>query len=307
MFIQGMKAALIGVVAAFAALPALAADITVKHAQGETVLPGKPAKIVVFDLVSLDTLKTLGVTGIVGVPSGNKPDYLADFAGGKVPEAGTLFEPNFEAVAAAEPDLIIVGGRSAPKYADLAKIAPTIDMTIDAQRFLASAEDNVRTLATVFGKQTEAETLIGKLNASTAALREKAPAAGKTLFILTTGGKLSAYGAGSRFGLVHSDFNFAPADETIKPGNHGQPVSFEYILERNPDTLLVLDRDAAIGQEADGEAAAKLLDNEIVRQTEAWKNGKVVYVSGVLWYLVPGGLTSMQMVVDELVAALGKG
>ena len=45
--------------------------------------------------------------------------------------------------------------------------------------------------------------------------------AGKTLFVLTTGGKMSAYGAGSRFGMIHSDFGFPQADENIKPGNHG--------------------------------------------------------------------------------------
>lgn len=308
MFIPVRKAALIGLAAAFAtfALPAFAADVTVRHAQGETTLAEKPAKIVVFDLAVLDTLHALGVPGVVGVPNGNKPDYLADYAGGKVPEVGTFFEPDYEAVAAAEPDLIIVAARSAAKYADLSKIAPTIDLTIDANRFLASAEENVRSLARLFGKEKEAETLLGRIEAATAAVREKAPSAGRTLFVLTTGGKVGVYGAGSRFGMLYSDFGFTEADSGITPGGHGQPVSFEYILEKNPDTLIVLDRDAAIGQ-AKSEAAEKLLDNEIVRQTTAWKEGRVIYVNGVLWYLAPGGLTSMQKVVDELGAALARG
>lgn len=305
MFITGIKATLIAVFA-LAAFSVSAAEITIKHAQGETVIAEKPARIVVFDLISLDTLKTLGVEGIVGVASGTKPDYLADFANGKVTEVGTLFEPNYEAVAAAEPDLIIIGGRSAPKYADLAKIAPTIDMSIGTVDFMKNAQANVRKLADVFGKQKEAEALLGKLDSSTAALKNKAGSAGRTLFLLTTGGKLSAYGAGSRFGLLYSDYGFALADENIKPGNHGQPISFEYILENNPQTLVVLDRDAAIGQ-ANGEAAAKVLDNEIVRQTDAWKNNKIIYIDGVLWYLAPGGLTSMQKTVDELNAAVTKG
>lgn len=310
MISKGIRAGLLCLAALVAAATASAADITVKHAQGETKVAERPAKIVVFDIVSLDTLNALGVTGVVGVPSGNKPDYLADFAGGKVAEVGTLFEPDYEAVAAAAPDLIIVGGRSAAKYADLSKIAPTIDMTVDNTRFLPSAEANVRTLATLFGKETEAEAALKKIDDDIAALKAKTPSAGKTLFILTTGGRMSAFGPGSRFGLIYSDFGFQPATlsaraESDRPATHGQPMTFEYILETNPDTLIVLDRDAAIGR--NGEAARKLLDNEIVRQTTAWKNNRALYVDGVLWYLAPGGLTSLQKTVEELDAALTKG
>lgn len=48
---------------------------------------------------------------------------------------------------------------------------------------------------------------------------------------------MSTYGPGSRFGVLHDDYGTVPAAEDLKPGkssNHGQAISFEFILETNP-------------------------------------------------------------------------
>ncbi|MBU1312635.1 MAG: siderophore ABC transporter substrate-binding protein [Alphaproteobacteria bacterium] len=279
---------------------AAAAEIIVKHSKGETALPSTPEKILVFDIASLDTLDTLGVE-VDGVPSGAKPKYLSKYAGDDVLKIGSLFEPDFEAVSAAQPDLIIVGGRSSAKFEDLSKIAPTIDMTIEPEHFVESAKENVETLAEIFGKQAQAEAALEKLDSAIADLKGKAASVGKGLLVLTTGGKMSTYGAGSRFGVLFSDYGVQQADGNIKVGMHGQPIAFEYILEKNPDWLFVIDRDAAIGRE--GQAAERFLDNEIVGQTTAWKQQQVVYLDAAAWYLGGGGLTAMQNTVDQLTQA----
>src|SRR5690606_29702999 len=153
--------------AATALSPALAAEITIKHAQGETTLPDTPKKVIVFDMASLDTLDALGVE-VAGVPGGNKPDSLKKYEGDEYLKVGTLFEPDFEAVNAAEPDLIIVGGRSAAKYPELAKIAPTIDLTVSSKDLIGGTEANVEKLGEIFGKEAEAKAEIAKLNADVA-------------------------------------------------------------------------------------------------------------------------------------------
>ena len=296
-------AACVALAGATLAAPAFAQDIVIKHKQGELTLPKKPEKVLVFDMASLDTLDALGVE-IAGVPGGKKPEYLKAYEGENYAKVGTMFEPDYEAVNAAAPDLIIVGGRSAAKYGELAAIAPTIDLSTDTANFLGSAEENVLKLGDIFGKKTEAEALIANLKSSAANLKEKAPAAGKGLLILTTGGKMSAYGPGSRFGALHDDYGVAAAATDLKTGNHGQAITFEFILETDPDWLFVIDRDAAIGRE--GAAAAQFLDNEIVRQTKAWKNNHVVYLDGASWYLIGGGIQAMQKTVDQLTTALIK-
>lgn len=291
-------------VATALASSANAADVAVKHAQGETTVATNPEKVVVFDFATLDNLDRLGVK-IIGVPGSIAyPEYLKKYDGADYTKVGTLFEPDYEAVNAAEPDLIIVGGRSAAKYGELAKIAPTIDLTVPAKEFISGTEANIEKLGQIFGKETEAKAEVDKLNSELAALKEKTKGKGKGLMILTSGGKISAYGPGSRFGVLHDSFGVEPAAPDLSVGNHGQPVSSEFILETNPDWLFVLDRDAAIGRE--GTSAKQLLDNDLVRQTNAWKNDQVVYLNAQNWYLVGGGLGALHNTIQQLSAAFDK-
>ncbi|PVE26467.1 iron ABC transporter substrate-binding protein [Microvirga sp. KLBC 81] len=280
-----------------------AQDLKVQHAKGQTSVPLKPKKVLAFDLASLDTLNALGIE-VSGVPTARFPEYLAKYGADKYEKVGTLFEPNYEAVNAAEPDLIIVGGRSSAKYGDLAKIAPTIDMTVDPKDYVGSVKRNVQLLAKIFDKQAEADSQLARLEQSVAALQQDASKAGKGLLILTTGGKMSAYGPGSRFGLLHTEFGIVPAVEGLATTNHGQAVNAEFILKTDPDWLFVIDRDAATGQ--GGGAARKVLDNDLVSRTKASKNNQVVYLDPVNWYLVGGGLTAMQASVDQIAKAIAK-
>lgn len=284
------------------ASPALAQEITVEHAQGTTKLVATPKKVLVFDVASLDNLDALGVA-VAGVPTATLPAHLKKYEGADYPKVGSLFEPDFEAVNAAAPDLIIVGGRSRAKYADLAKLAPTIDLSTDQKDFVGSVRKNVETLGRVFGKEAEAKAKLAELDTALGGVNEAASSAGKGLLILTTGGKMSAYGPGSRFGVLHSAFGVKPArDDLVSETTHGQPVSFEFILETNPDWLFVIDRDAAIGRE--GQAAAQFLDNDLVNQTTAWKNKQVVYLDGSNWYLVGGGVSALKADAEQVAKAL---
>ena len=134
-----------------------------------------------------------------------------------------------------------------------------------------SAKERIDALAQIFGKQAEADKLKAEIDASFEAA--KAAALGKV-----NGGKMSAFGTGSHLGgWLHQDIGVPVADSSIKEkGNHGQPVTFEYIKKTNPDWLFVLDRSAAIGEE--GKAAKDVLDNPLVAETTAWKKGQVVYL-----------------------------
>ncbi|MFH6787126.1 MULTISPECIES: siderophore ABC transporter substrate-binding protein [Methylobacterium] len=286
---------------ALLAAPLAAAEITVRHASGQTVLPAPPKKIVVFDLAALDTLDALGIP-VLGVPGGAKPPSLAQYDASRYRRMGTLWEPDYEALNEAGPDLIVVGGRSGPRYAALSRLAPTIDLSSDPADPLGSELRNIRTLARLFGKEAEAEARIARIESTIATIHDKAGKAGTALFVLSTGGRLSAFGRGSRFGLLHGALGFRPAAPDLDAGIHGQPVSFEFIAKTDPDWLFVLDRDAAIG--ARGQPARQLLDNELVRQTKAWREGRVVYVDAASWYLAAGGLRSLETVVDQIAAAL---
>ncbi|HEV7317781.1 MAG TPA: siderophore ABC transporter substrate-binding protein [Ensifer sp.] len=282
---------------------AMAETLTIEHSSGTTEVEKNPKTVLVYDFGMLETLDMLGIP-VSGVPGSAIPPSLEKYKADTYPKIGTLFEPDFEAINAAEPNLVIVGGRSQAKYAEVAKLAPTIDLTSDDKDLIGSIKKNATILGQIFGKEEEIKANIAKLDASIEALRGLAADKGTGLILLTTGGKISAYGSGSRFGTLHDVFGIKPADPELQVATHGQAISYEYILETNPDWIFVVDRDAAIGQQA--QPAAALLDNELVRQTKAWKDGHVVYLDSAKLYLTASGLKSQQDIVDQLTQALGK-
>ncbi|MGO4624271.1 siderophore ABC transporter substrate-binding protein [Ensifer sp. 2YAB10] len=303
-FSNGLRSLAVAAALAIAGgAPVLAETLKIEHSSGVTNVEKSPKTVLVYDFGMLETLDMLGIP-VAGVPGSAIPPSLEKYKADSYPKIGTLFEPDYEAINAAEADLVIVGGRSQAKYAEVAKIAPTIDLTSDDKDIIGSVKKNAEILGQIFGKEAEIKANVDKLDASIENLRGIAAEKGTGLILLTTGGKISAYGKGSRFGVLHDVFGIKPADPELQVATHGQAVSYEYILETNPDWIFVVDRDAAIGQQA--QPAAALLDNELVRQTKAWKDGHVVYLDSAKLYLTASGLKSQQDIVDQLTQALEK-
>ena len=264
-----------------------AGSVKVQTAHGEAVVPQNPERVAVYDLGAVDTLSKLGVKIGASVDA-QRLAYL-DAPLKDAVKAGTLFEPNYEALNAYNPQLIVIGSRMAKdKVSDeLAKLAPTIDMTAQMDNMKESAKARIDAYGRIFGKQAEADALKAEIDKTFADAKAAAQGKGKGLVILVNAGKLSAFGPDSRLGgWIHRDIGVPAADEAIKEGSHGQPVSFEYIKEKNPDWLFVLDRSAAIGEE--GQAAREVLNNPLVAQSTAWKKGQVVYLPPET-YLAAGG------------------
>ncbi|NEW07461.1 siderophore ABC transporter substrate-binding protein [Paenibacillus sp. SYP-B3998] len=286
---------------AASATPAAPTEITIKHKLGETKVKTSPKKVVVFDYGVLDSLDRLGVE-VAGVPQANLPSYLDKYKDAKYINAGTLFEPDFEKINAMKADLIIISGRAEKAYPELAKIAPTIFMGVDNTKYMASFTENAETLGKIFAKEAAAKTEVTKVQEAAKQLQTKVSASGKNaLIVLVQDTALSAYGAGSRFGIIHDAFGFKPVDPKIEVSTHGQNISNEYILEKNPDYLFVVDR----GKAVDGKSTGKqTIENEIVKKTNAFKNGNIVYLDPNFWYLSGGGLISVEGMVKEVAASV---
>ncbi|EHR63352.1 siderophore ABC transporter substrate-binding protein [Saccharomonospora cyanea] len=273
--------------------------VTVEHAQGSTSLEGTPQRIVVFDLGVLETLDDLGVEGIVGVPEvANLPEHLSEYASDDYTKVGSLKEPDFEQVNALEPDLIIVAARSAPAYGELSEIAPTVDLSVDTTNFLASATERIETLGTLFGKEDAVRDRLDALSAKAEEVASSGAEDKTGLIVLTTGGKMSAYGPGSRFGIIYDDLGVKPAVDDLSADTHGDAISSEFIAEANPDLLFVIDRDSAIGEA--GQSAKQVLDNALVDGTTAAKEDGIVYLDPTRWYLTSNGLPSLEAMVTAV-------
>lgn len=280
----------------------MAQAVEIETAGGVVNVEDTPSKIAVFDVAAIDTLNALGVP-IAGVPSNLYVDYLEAVSENSV-EVGNIFEPDFEAINALGPDLIVVGGRSSAQGAALADFGQVIDMTIWVDT-VGEGLARLEAYGELFGKEAEAAKLKSDFDAKLKATKKALEDEGKALILLTNGPKISAYGADGRFGWLYETLGLTGAVEDVEKATHGEAVSFEFIKDANPDLLIVVDRQAAIGRP--GEAAEVTLDNALVAQTNAWKNGKVIYLNAADVYIAGGGIQSMMRTLDVFLNAMQAG
>lgn len=275
--------------------------VVVEHKLGTTEVQKNPEKVVVFDFGMLDTLDYLGID-VVGVPQVNIPSYLEKYASDDYENVGSLKEPDFEKIAEINPDLIIISTRQAELYDQLSEIADTVYVELDPADYMESFENNVKLIGEIFDKEAEVETAVEEVKASIDAIKEKAEASEEAaLVILANDDKISAYGPNSRFGFIHDVLGIAPVDENIEASTHGMNVSFEYVVDNNPDILYVIDRSAAVGGET---SAQELVENKLVEKTSAYQNDRIYYLNPDYWYLSGGGLVSVPEMIKEIEESL---
>lgn len=257
-------------------------ELTIKTATGEQKILANPNPIAVYDMTALQNLTALGVA-VQGFPDiKDERAFMLNLKAKDAPAThpiGSLFEPDLESLHALKPQAVFVGSRMADKSEELAKIAPTYNLTIDTNDVYVSTKQQLTDFGKVFGKTAEAEKLIGEIDTAIADAKKAVEGKGNGLAILINGNKMSAYGKNSRYGYLHTAFGIPMADAEVNKNEerHGQPISFEYIQKIDPDWLFVLDRTSAVGEE--GVSAETVLNNPLMHNTKAWKNKQIVYVS----------------------------
>lgn len=280
---------------------ASAQDVTVAHPQGETTISGVPETVFVIDWAAFDNLTALGVE-VDGAPGSNAPSYLAGSIGDGLVNVGSLFEPDFEGIAAAQPDVVIVAARSAAAYPTLSEIAPTLDMSVNNADIIAGVKHNIETLGEIFAIEDRAAELNAALDAKIAEARAAAEGKGNGLVLVTNAGNLGVYGPDSRVAWIYNELGIPSVMDEVDDGDHGgDAVSFEFLLEADPDWLFVVDRDAGVGNEG---AAAQLLDNELMHQTTAWTEDHIIYLDPQAAYITMHGYSGVMLLLDQVIEGL---
>ncbi|MBK1973645.1 siderophore ABC transporter substrate-binding protein [Campylobacter sp. TTU-622] len=272
----------------------------IKHSLGESKVVKNPSKVVILDFGSLDTFDSLNLNGkVVGVPIKNLPTYLKQYDDKN--NIGGVQQVDLEAINALKPDLIIISGRQTRFYDKLNQIAPTIYFGIDNTDFLSSFENNVLSIAKLYNKEEEAKNKISQIKEEISEIKSKINKDKKALIVLTNSNKISAFGSSSRFGLIHDILGIEPVDKSLKVGTHGKSINSEYILEKNPDFIFVIDRNVIVGNQA---KAKDILNNALILKTKAAQNNKIIYLDPQYWYLSGGGLESLEVMIQEVAKAL---
>lgn len=157
----GLAGSAVAALAAWPVAPAAASATEpsdcrpIEHSMGTACVPAEPTRVVTIDpLGALPTLLDLGVPVVGSVAVYNDeapfPDYLSPDA--EIEIVGTSIAPNFEAIAALEPDLII-GSRLllAETYGTVAEIAPTV--AIDDTFYTADFHSALLEIAAAVGAE----------------------------------------------------------------------------------------------------------------------------------------------------------
>lgn len=310
-FISLMMSALLvlglcAVASAEASDPSDTVTITALNGSGEAVelsVPRDPQRIAILDMASLDILDSLGLSDRVVGSAGTTLDYLQHVVTDEeVANLGTIKEADMEAVMACEPDIIFIGGRLSASYDALSEIAPVVYLSTDSELgVVESVRKNATTIAGIFGLEAQVEEKMADFADRISALQEISK--DKTAIVgLVTSGGFNVLGNDGRCSLIGREvgFNNIGVDANIDTSTHGNEASFEFVVEKNPDYIFVMDRDAAIATEG-AKLAQEIVENELVMGTDAYKNGNIVYLAHpAVWYTAEGGITALDIMLQDL-------
>ena len=292
--------------------PAVPETITITSLNGnreptELEVPYDPQRIAILDMASLDILDALGVGDRVVGSASTRLDYLQSYVtGDDIANLGTIKEADLEAVMACEPDVIFIGGRLSKSYDALSEIAPVVYLATDSSLgVVESVRKNAATIASMFGLEDQVATLMGGFDSRIETL--KAFAEGKTAIMgLCTSGGFNVLGNDGRCSIIGVEIGFenVGVDANIDTSTHGNEASFEFIVDKNPEYIFVMDRDAAIATEG-AQLAQEIMENELVMGTDAYKNGHIVYLDHpAVWYTAEGGVTALDLMLADLESTL---
>ncbi len=269
----------------------------------ELEVPYNPERIAILDMASMDILDNLGVGDRIVGTAGTSLDYLQQYVtNDNVTNLGTIKEADMEAVMACDPDIIFIGGRLSKSYDDLSEIAPVVYLATDSEKgVVESVNTNARTIASIFGLEDQVDDRMAGFGERIAALRSFAEGKNAIVGLVTSGG-LNVLGNDGRCSVIGREIGFENIgiDSNIDTSTHGNEASFEFIVEKNPQYLFIMDRDAAIQSEG-AKLAQEIVENELVMGTDVYKNGNIIYLAHpAVWYTAEGGITALDLMLQDL-------
>lgn len=269
-------------------------DLTVEinDIHGPVTVPVNPQKVISLDNRTYETLSDWGIE-LVAAPKGVMPadsPYVTDES---VLDIGNHREPNLEIIAAAEPDLVIIGQRFASYYEEIKKLVPNaavIDLNFDVseeadkpgENLVNGLKDSTVALGKIFDKNKEAEQLTADFDQAIEAVKSAYNGTDTIMSVVVSGGNIgfSAPHSGRVWGPMYEVFGWVPALEidNTTSDHQGDDISVEAIAQSNPDWIFVLDRDAAVSSVTDAVPAQAVIDQSpALQNVTAVSEGHIVY------------------------------
>lgn len=221
---------------------------TVSHGLGSTKIESEPQRIVALIDRDADSLLALGITPVAirsnyGFEEGVGP-WAIDELGDATPIVWTGRELDLEAIAAANPDLLVftVSGGDMDEYKALSGIAPTLALPTNAVAWGATPEQSLRLIGEALAREDQVEQVIQDFERYLAETAADYPEfEGKTFAYLDIfDGGITNYGREHIVNSVMYKIGFAPSagTEAMPAGTPSEAVSTERVREYDADIIL---------------------------------------------------------------------
>jgi iron complex transport system substrate-binding protein len=212
--------------------------VTIEDGTGSVTIAEEPQRIVSLSPTATEMLFAAGAGDQV-VAADDQSDYPPE-----VPRTDlSAYEPNLEAIAAEEPDLVIAPS-DVPR--DLISGLKRLDLTVIAQpaaEDFRDAYEQVRDLAAATGHEAEGQEVAEEMRTEIEALIDSAPKAGSLSVFHELDPELFSVGSESFLGRVYARLGLEnvadPAAE--KAGTAYPQLSSEAVVAANPDLVVLAD------------------------------------------------------------------
>lgn len=249
----------------------------VSTVKGEIEIPVEPQRVIGLSVVYPEFLYALGITPVaVQNYHSEYPSYLTEPFKDTV-KMGIGRTPNFEAILAAQPDVILAPEWwSANDYDQLSEIAPTLLLPAhDDWR------DELRSIGVALDRQEQAEQVIADLAAKEAEVRGRLDelVGDETVVYMRVMAKEIVVHSENidRGSFIHKQLGLKPLDNFPK-AERAMPISLEMLPDFDADHIIVqLDDDS---KDEVQERFKEATDNSLWKKMKAVRNGHVYMVGG---------------------------
>lgn len=248
-----------------------------EHALGTSEIPVKPERMITLNDTLMAHLLEVGFEPVGSCGIEGDRFRLEGFDTSGIEHVGTINEPNLEAVAKLEPDLVIGFALCEDVYDELSRIAPTVLVEPPGP------EDTLfgfnRKVLDAAGQLEGYETLVARYERRRDALRPRFEPLADTLSVnVITGG----YTEGT-FAVQGSDqFSWLPWAVALKDVGLLPAKAIDTFAEVSIERLSEWDADVLFVQVGPGERR-EVLDSALMRNLNAYRKGQVYEVPIETW------------------------
>jgi len=274
---------------------------TVRHAMGETTLEARPQRVVVLDSTELNAVVEMGVipVGYAETAAGTLPDYLSD-ALADATKVGSISEPDLEAIAALQPDLILSNkGRHEALYGQLSAIAPTVYAPSGGISWRQAFE----LYAVTVGAEEEAAATVAEYEDRVRVLNAQLPAVRPSVSLVRVRDDGLRYYLRVNFAAtLLDDLGFPRPEAQNVEDIQVSDMSIETVRDYSDAGLIVLGFDSG----PTPEAIASVTEDPVWSTLPAIQQGDFIATDTALWY-AGTGYSGAHAIVDDIEAHFGIG